>query len=245
MTSISFLILTYNRCALVQRCFESLARTLQRNDVVEWLVLDNASSDDTPGYLREFMRDRPKVSCLWSARNRGVAGGRDYLLRRAHGDVLVLLDSDTEITGAEFPGNLVDALRRPGVGVVGVGAHFVPAGWKWPFTVAAGDYEGPCDLVPGFCQAFRRGLADSCRMDLAFNPYWLEDTDFCFQAASRGYTIWSLPRVACGVRHEWGKSGPSHSDFAWKYKYFVEKWRGKRVVAFEQKETNRCPNGCT
>jgi GT2 family glycosyltransferase len=243
--TISLLLLTHNRRPLVQRCFESLAFTLERNDVVEWLIVDNASTDDTPGYLRHFIRAQPKVSCLFSQWNRGVAGGRDYLLRRARGDVVVLLDSDTVIDGAAFPDNLVAALRRPGVGIVGAAAHFVPAGWKWPFVVAGDDYEGQCDLVPGFCQAFRRGLTESCRMDLTFNPYWLEDTDFCFQASLRGHTIWSLPRAACGVRHEWGKSGASNSDFAAKYQYFVEKWRGKNVVAFERKEMRGCPTGCT
>ncbi len=236
--NISLLMLTYNRRSLVERCFRSLAYTLARNDVLEWLILDNASTDDTPAYLRHFLRERHKVSCRLSTWNRGVAGGRDYLMRAARGDVLVLLDSDTVITDARFLDNLVQALQRPGVGIVGTAAHFVPRGWRWPFTVAAGDYQGPCDLVPGFCQAFRRSILNDgrCRMDLTFNPYWLEDTDFCFQVAAGGRTVWSLPRSSSGVWHEWGKSGASSSDFAEKYRYFVDKWRGRGVVAFEAEQ---------
>ena len=138
--------------------------------------------------------------------------------------MLVLLDSDTVITDPRFLDKLLEALHRPGVAVVGTSAHFVPSGWRWPFTMAADDYEGPCDLVPGFCQAFWRTLLNSgrCRIDLTFNPYWLEDTDFCFQAALLGRTIWSLPRTSSGVWHEWGKSGAASSDFAERYRYFVE-----------------------
>ena len=234
--SISILMLTFNRQPLVQRCFQSLAYTLRREDVLEWLVLDNASGDDTPGYLRSFMGRQPKVGCHFSRWNRGVAGGRDYLLQRARGDYVVLLDSDVVITDRRFPQNLVQALGRPGVGLVGVAGHFVPPGWKWPFRVAPDDYQGPCDLVPGFCQAFRRSLAATCRLDLAFNPYWLEDTDFCFQAAARGHTIWTLPRATCGVQHEWGKSGAASSDFSAKYEYFAAKWRGRNVVRAERNE---------
>jgi LPS sulfotransferase NodH len=234
--NISLLMLTYNRRSLVERCFRSLAHTLERNDVLEWLILDNASTDDTPGYLRHFVRDQPKVSCHFSTWNRGVAGGRDYLMRHARGDVVVLLDSDTVITDERFLDNLLRALHRPGVAIVGAAAHFVPPGWRWPFTVAADDYEGPCDLVPGYCQAFWRTFLNNgrCRLDLAFNPYWLEDTDFCFQAALQGRIVWSLPRNGSGIWHEWGKSGAASSDFAEKYRYFVDKWRGRGVVACER-----------
>jgi glycosyltransferase involved in cell wall biosynthesis len=236
---ISILLLTYNRRPMVEQCFRSLSHTLKRDDVAEWIVLDNASTDDTPGYLRHFMRDHPKVSCMFADWNRGVAGGRDWLLRHARGDVLVLLDSDTEITTDDFPSTLVRALDRPGVGIVGVAAHFVPAGWKWPFTTADDDYEGACDVVPGFCQVFRRSLTATCRLDLMYNPYWLEDSDFCLQAASQGYQIMSLPSRKGGVRHEWGKSGVSSSDFAEKYRHFVEKWRGRNAVRFEQEGGRR------
>jgi hypothetical protein len=222
-----------------------LAHTLARSDVVEWLVLDNASSDDTPGYLRDFMQDRPKVSCLLSTWNRGVAGGRDYLMRRARGDVLVLLDSDTVITRSDFLDRLLQALARPGVGVAGLGAHFIPRDLSWPFPAVRADYEGPVDMVSGFCQAFRRSLLATCSLDLRYNPFFFEDTDFCLQAAACGWTIWSIAADRCGLQHNWGGTGGACSDLAERHKYFAAKWRGKNVVTLKRKEAKGCPTGCT
>jgi GT2 family glycosyltransferase len=235
--NISLLMLTYNRRPSVQRCFRSLAHTLERGDVREWLICDNASTDDTPGYLRHFLRDQPKVSCMFSSWNRGVAGGRDYLMRAARGDVLVLLDSDVIVTDCSFLDRLLDALNRPGVGIAGLGAHIIPRGWTWPFEAVPGDYEGPADMVSGFCQAFRRSLLSTCALDLRYNPFFFEDTDFCLQAARQGWTVWSMASDRCGLRHDWGGSGALLGEFQRKYRYFVGKWQGTKVVQFERLST--------
>jgi GT2 family glycosyltransferase len=151
--------------------------------------------------------------------------------------VLLLLDSDVVVTAPDFLDRLVDALRRPGVGIAGLGAHIIPRGWTWPFEAVGNDYEGPADMVSGFCQAFRRSLLSTCAMDLRYNPFYFEDTDFCLQAARQGWIVWSMAMDRSGLRHDWGGSGALLGEFERKYRYFVDKWQGTKVVKFERSST--------
>lgn len=60
----------------------------------ELIVVDNASSDDTPAYLAA----QPDVLSLRSEQNLGHAGGTNVGIRASHGDYLVSLNNDAVVT---------------------------------------------------------------------------------------------------------------------------------------------------
>lgn len=88
MTSVSVVIGTYNRAALLKLTVESILKQTVRP--LEILIVDNDSTDETqayasnlPGPVRYIRQD-----------NRGISGSRNRGIEEARGDFVALCDSD-------------------------------------------------------------------------------------------------------------------------------------------------------
>lgn len=94
---VSVVVLTYNNLHLTQACLDSL---LLESDYprLEIIVVDNASSDGTPMYLREWHSAHPEAKVILNERNLGFAAGNNIGLAAAIGDFLVVLNNDTVVT---------------------------------------------------------------------------------------------------------------------------------------------------
>ncbi|HEY2148383.1 MAG TPA: glycosyltransferase, partial [Pirellulales bacterium] len=115
--SVSIIVLTHNGLPFTKLCLESIvANTDYRN--YEIVLVDNASTDDTPIYLRQFASRHRNVRLALNDRNLGFAAGNNRGLSVATGDVLVLLNNDT-IVAPRWLAPLVDRLRDSSVGAVG------------------------------------------------------------------------------------------------------------------------------
>ena len=229
---ISLVFLTHNRLGVTARCFSSLASTLRRDDV-EWIILDNASTDGTANWLRLLAAQYPdRVRLNLQARNTGVAGGREILYGMARGEVIVSLDSDVEARKPDWLDKLLGALDRPGVELTGCGGAFVTEDWR-DFIGAHPAKPGEVDVCAGFCQVFRRDLLSrGVALDQAYNPRWHEDSDFCLQVRALGGTIWHTGDV--GLFHVFAHTGDDGSGGE-KHLYFIRKWAGKGLTLAERK----------
>lgn len=221
---ISCLFLTKNRKATVERCMRSLEYLLRRDDILEWIILDNASTDDTAAWLYARYSTQPKVNVFLTKENTGVAGGRHFLMQQAQGTHFLILDSDVLDNKHLFLPVLIAGLETPDTGIVGLHGTNINAEWSW---INSFKTAGFADGVSGFCQLFSRDVFDAgCELDQFYNPYWLEDTDFCLQIRHK-LKLRSLI-VNPGrdlLVHKWGKTcaGPdSHRKIRWEY--FVKKW---------------------
>lgn len=224
---ISILLLTYNRLGMVARCLRSLAPTL-RSELVEWIILDNASTDGTAEWVLKLAR-RDNVRVELSAQNLGVSGGRERLLELAEGDVLVFLDSDVEARDKQWLQKLTMPLVDRTIGVTGQGGHMIPPSWdRYIPHPRAGDV----DCVSGYAQAFRRDLLDNgVVMDTAFGRYWHEDTDWCLQAKAKGYRVHCTGDI--GLAHIYAGSGDDGTQKR-KQAYLAQKWKGKGLIHAER-----------
>lgn len=220
----SVIIPVWNGRKYLPDCLEALFA--QRYPDLEVIAVDNASSDDSADWIAERY---PQVRLIRNPVNRGFAGGCNSGLQVAQGDILVLLNQDTRV----LPGWLqaiVDALRRPEVGIVGCKILYPDGetiqhagGWiEWPLGFAhhygqgerdEGQWDEPrqVDYVTGAAMAFRRTLLDTVGLlDEEFWPGYFEDTDFCFRAREAGYKIWYVPNAV--AIHAEGASTPSAID---------------------------------
>src|SRR5215470_13912897 len=115
VSSISVLICTFNRAALLR---ETLA-ALQEMDApeacsVEIIVVDNNSNDDTPAVVAESIhRARFPVICVHE-RQQGKSFALNAGLTAASGDVLALTDDDV-LPATDWLVRIVDAFRRQNV----------------------------------------------------------------------------------------------------------------------------------
>lgn len=115
---ISIVVLTYNNLDFTKQCLHSL-EVHTDYDNVEIIVVDNASSDDTPAYLTEWAKGASNRRFIANASNLGFSAGNNVGLEIAKGEYLVVLNNDTYVT----PGwlrTLRNQLRRhPRAGLVG------------------------------------------------------------------------------------------------------------------------------
>jgi hypothetical protein len=87
----SVVVLNFNGGDVIGRCLDHLgAQTYRRREVI---VVDNGSTDGSAALLGERAR-RGEIRLLGSARNLGVAGGRNLAVRHASGRIVAFLDAD-------------------------------------------------------------------------------------------------------------------------------------------------------
>ena len=127
-------IVNYNARALLDRCLAALAAHPPQGGA-EVVVVDNASEDGSVEMLRE---KHPQARLIASGENLGFAAGSNLALQGAHGDVLVLLNPDTEVRPGALETLAVFLGEHPQAGAVG--PRLVGPG---------GELELSCHPLPG------------------------------------------------------------------------------------------------
>jgi hypothetical protein len=89
----SVLVTAYNRAGEVERCVRSCSE--QTFEDFEIVVVDDASTDDTPAVLEAI--DEPRMRVVRHEQNRGISPARATAARHAEGEWIVVLDSDWEL----------------------------------------------------------------------------------------------------------------------------------------------------
>src|SRR5687768_17291804 len=91
MPRLSIIIVTYNSRADLEACLESLTRQPPQVDH-EILIVDNASTDGTPDYLRTRW---PGIRLIDAGDNLGFAKANNLGIRQTFGELVLLLNPDT------------------------------------------------------------------------------------------------------------------------------------------------------
>jgi len=210
---VSLIVPTRDRVELLRTCVESV---LQRTTYqpLELLVVDNGSSEaQTLRYLDE-LRGRDRVRVLSWPHAFNFSAIVNHAAAQARGDVLCLLNNDTEVIASDWLDELVSHAVREDVGAVG-GMLYYPgdtiqhAGVILGIGGVAGHAHGHVrrgsngylgragvvqnlSAVTGACLALRRSVfAEIGGMDeslaVAFN-----DIDLCLRLHARGYrNVWT------------------------------------------------------
>ena len=206
---VSIIIPTYNGFDLLERCVSSIYRTTTYRNF-EIIVVDNLSNEKSAlSYMEELARTG-KIKLLRYPKEFNYSAINNFAVRHANGDVLVLLNNDTEVISGEWLTELVSHAVRPDVGAVGALLLFTDgliqhAGVILGLAGVAGhdhlNHPSSTDrhfghvqmtrevsAVTGACLAVRRevyhevGGLDEDNLPVAFN-----DIDFCIRLAERGY----------------------------------------------------------
>jgi len=239
---VSVVVVTYGGLELTKDCLESLARETWPR--LEILVVDNASSDGTPSYLREAASRDPRIRTMFNAENRGFAAANNQGIAASRGEVVVLLNNDTVVPPG-LMGRLARHLQRdPSIGLLCPTTNFCGNEAR-----VEPDYAGIGDLpayaarrgqehrgrvfdigvAAMYCVAARRVVLDDVGpLDEAYGIGMFEDDDFAVRMRARGY------RVACAedayVHHvgqgAFRKLSPESYDALWKKNkaYFEKKF---------------------
>jgi len=213
----SIIILTYDNLDLTRQCLESIFEKTGRPDF-EVIIVDNASTDDTPEYLQLLAAGQSNVRLVLNTENTGFACGNNQGAALAEGDYIVFLNNDTVVTRGWLEG-LIGYLQDPVVGMVG------------PVTNSSGnesrirvDYRGlegmeefaerytqahagegfEIDMLAFMCVALRRLVWEEIGpLDERFRRGMFEDDDYALRLKQAGYKILCAEDVFI---HHWGSA---------------------------------------
>lgn len=206
---VSVIIPNWNGLEHLPVCLDSLRR--QRYPTVEVIVADNASADGSQAWLVE---QHPQVRLLHLPENRGFTGACNAGLRAAAGEILVLLNNDTEVD-PDWLAVVVDTFERhPQAGSVASKMllfdrrdHFHTAGdfyrldgtpgnrGVWQADAGQYDREEPVFSACGGSAAYRRTMLDA--VGLLDDAYFFscEDLDIGWRAQLAGWPCVYAPRA--------------------------------------------------
>jgi glycosyltransferase involved in cell wall biosynthesis len=212
---VSIIIPTRDKLDVLERCVNSV-RKRTTYDNYEIVIVDNDSSEErTRRYLADF---EGRVLAYPGAFN--YSSINNFAADQVDGDMLVLLNNDTEVIADEWLVAMLEHCQRPEVGVVGA-RLFYPEGGVQHEGILVGcnnlasnvDHQGYCGMgevirdvsaVTAACTMMRReiffemgGLDEE--IPVAFN-----DVDLCLKAGERGYRVVYTPYAA--LHHYEGKT---------------------------------------
>jgi GT2 family glycosyltransferase len=114
----SIIVLTYNNQELTKLCLDSIYSYSQYPSF-ELIVVDNASNDGTPEYLKNFANQHQNVRLILNSDNKGFAAGNNQAAQIATGKFLVFLNNDTVVSQGWLWGLYQHLARDPKIGMVG------------------------------------------------------------------------------------------------------------------------------
>ena len=114
--SASVIIPNYNGLRFLQTCLDALLAQTYPAVRTEIILVDDASSDNSVAFVTEHY---PEVKIVQLARNSGLAIGCNAGARAAAGDLLVMLNNDTEAEPGWLAALVDAALAHPEAGAIG------------------------------------------------------------------------------------------------------------------------------
>src|SRR5258708_32955818 len=94
LRTVSVVVPTRNRAAWLSYLFDALSRQVYASDLVEVVIVDNSSGDNTREVVNRWAQVLPFPVRFFVKANEGPAAARNYGAARPTGDVLAFTDSD-------------------------------------------------------------------------------------------------------------------------------------------------------
>lgn len=106
----------YNRADLLPRLFDSIQTQAPQGSPVEWLVIDDGSSDETPSVLASFQSLRPDLVRTFRVENGGKHRAINHAASLARGSWVMIIDSDDLLADGAVKAILghIDRIRHLG-----------------------------------------------------------------------------------------------------------------------------------
>ncbi len=205
--AVSIIIPSYNRAAQLEHCLRSLQALDYPQHLLEIIVVDDASTDETASMLHNLMQESTVQHCpiriITHTIQQGVAISRNMGAEAAKHDLLAYIDSDC-VASSKWLTELVPALQDTHIAAVGGIIR------SYDTVSTLGRYEdvrsslfmgvrpqrvcleGPLTYLPTASMLVRR---DAWQHVGGFAPLTFgEDVDFCRRLLTHNFQILYLPQ---------------------------------------------------
>lgn len=212
---VSLIVLNWNGLRYLPGCFGSLCRQTYRH--CEIIMVDNGSNDGSVEYVRGHF---PEIRIIQNGRNLGFAAGNNVGIQQARGELIGLVNNDTEAASTwleelvraicTFPQaagacGTICALGDPSRVIFTLNKIDPESGFAYWINQAS-----PLrfvDYLAGNSMIVRRSVIDEIGLlDEAYFAYY-EDTDWSARIIRAGYDLLYVP-TAVIAHKEMGTSTP-------------------------------------
>ena len=208
---VSIVVPTRDALEHLQPCIDSVLGK-STYDRFELIVVDNQSSDPATLAWLEALEARPRVRILRYDHPFNYSAINNLAAQEAQGDVLCLLNNDTEVITPDWMEEMLGHLAQPKVGVVGAKLYFSDGRIQH-----AGDTVGPGGCAhhlhsfleghdPGYCDravlaqdlssvtgaclmTWRELFLDLGGLDPVNLPVAFNDVDYCLRVRAAGHRV--------------------------------------------------------
>jgi GT2 family glycosyltransferase len=203
----SVLLLCHNKLEYTRQSVAALRRNTAP-ELYELVVIDNASTDETPQFLNQIADEMPSVKIVRNSENLGFIGGNNRGAEVASGQYLFFLNNDTQVQPGWLEPLTNLMAQDSTVGAIGsklvypdgrlqeAGGMIFCDGSGWNY----GKFDDPNDPEYNYIREvdYCSGAALMVRADLframggfdvLFDPAYWEDTDLCFAVRRAGYRV--------------------------------------------------------
>jgi GT2 family glycosyltransferase len=229
--TISVIIITYKRLRELKETIQSLQEEAEAWD--ELILIDNHSEDGTKAYGEELMAGNAKIKFCSLTENLGVAGGRNFGVKQASGDVLVFLDDDAVFAQKGYFSVIREKMEKdPAIGALAFRVINFYSGQmrteEMPFTDKKLDMgvERLTSTFIGAGHAIRREVFEKCGLYPADYFYGVEELDLSFRIIDKGYSILYFPSVR--VLHKQVNTGRVTNQEKW-----IMSYRNRMLTAYK------------
>lgn len=208
--NISIVIPNWNGKELLAKNFASVmeAKKNKANKILEVIVVDNGSSDDSIKYLKDTYDDEVRI--IAHKVNRGFATAVNTGARMARGELICLLNNDV-LPEKDFLVSVQKLFEEKKVFAVSLHEKGY-GGAKAMFTDGFIGHQGLAESptvresfwANGGSGVFRRSVWMELKGmdDDLLSPFYWEDIDLCYRAQKRGYSILWDPKARVVHEHE-------------------------------------------
>lgn len=208
---VSVIIVNWNGRRFLENCLGSLSKVRYKN--AEIFFVDNASKDDSVAFVK---KNYPNIKIINNSKNLGYAGGHEGAFRKAKGELILLLSTDT-IVGENLLLELVKAVySEKNIGAVmpkllmyprknlidSIGSFFLASGIIYHIgrdkDQSKPQYNNSMKIFSGkgACMLFKKNvLSKTGLFDKDYFAYF-EETDLCHRIWLSGNKVIYWPNTS-------------------------------------------------
>ena len=228
--TISVVVITYKRLKELQETMRLLLE--EKTEYEEIILVDNHSEDGTYEYGTQLAEQEKKVQFYSLPENLGVAGGRNFAVKKAKGDILVFMDDDAVFEEKGYFQKTREKLEKEAkIGALAFRViNFYTREMRTeeiPFTDKNLDMEQErlTSTYIGAGHAIRRVVFEKCGLYPEDYFYGVEELDLSFRIIDAGYDIVYFPTVK--VLHKQVNTGRVTNQEKW-----IMSYRNRMITAY-------------
>ncbi len=235
----SVIVPVYNGVHTIVRCLDALAKQTVSPDEYEVIVVDDGSLDATAEQVRRQAQRHPalQITVLQQA-NAGPAAARNHGACHASAPILLFTDADCA-PEPTWVAAMLAPFADPGVtGAKGaylsdqteLSARFVQAEYEDRYQRMTGLEQ--IDFIDTYSAAYRRDVfLENGGFDVIFTTASVEDQEFSFRIAQKGYRLVFAP--AARVKHIHDRTWHEYARrkyYIGFWKALLTRWHPERIV---------------